>query len=66
MTLDLEFLDAKGFRLAKDQGKAYIFPRQEGEVLPHTTRLRGAIWVPVSMAGEIHKVDGSWTASIGP
>lgn len=66
MTINLEFLDAKGFRLAQDQGKGYLFPRQQGEVLPHTTRLRGAIWLPASMAGEISEVDGSWRASVGP
>jgi hypothetical protein len=60
MTIDLEFLDAKGFRLAQDRGTGYVFPRQVGEVLPHTTGLRGAIWLPASMAGEISQVTGSF------
>ncbi len=64
MSIDLEFLDANGFGVAKDRGEGYVFPmRDEDEGLPHITKLRGSLWVPLQLAKEISEVTGVWRAT---
>lgn len=65
MTIDLEFLDEKGFRIAQDQGRGYIFLMEGDEVLPRITKLRGGFWAPVGLVKEIRNVTGVWRARVG-
>ena len=65
MTIDLQFLDEKGFRLAETQGKGHIFPMDSNDDLPNETKLRGSIWVPLKLARVIQSVTGVWSASPG-
>jgi hypothetical protein len=64
MTLELEFLDPRDFRIARDTGRGYIFPMESDDLgLPHMTKVRGSIWVPLKLAREIKSVTGVWRAT---
>lgn len=64
MSLELEFLDEKEFRITKDRAQGYLFPKTEDDrELSRETKLRGSFWVPLNLAKQIKRTEGVWRAT---